>query len=256
MWRTKFPYLGLGASALMAVIAWRSVEVMGTRGAITGPAYFTASINMSSTIIIPIFATIFAAMSVASETNRGTLRTLLVRPVTRANFLTAKLLTANFYLLLLFAANIAVALVIASGYPIKTALDANISIPGLGEQIAIYGFALLLTILPQVATVCFGFFISAMSSNVGTAIGVSVGLFFSIFTAKQFVHIGSFDLDQWIFTSYFDTAMGIADSKAGGMYESWGKPQIYMLVGTSLASIGIFLKISYRSFVRRDLNGF
>ncbi|MCX7019544.1 MAG: ABC transporter permease subunit [bacterium] len=255
VWRTKFPYLGLAASALMALIARQSVESLSQPGSnITAPSYFVASINMSTTIIIPIFATIFAAMMVAGETSRGTLRTILARPVTRADFLTAKLLTAVFYLLLLLAANAAVALIIAMGYPLKTSFDANIDIPGAAGQFAIFSLALLLTLVPQIATVCFGFFVSVFSASVATSIGVAVGVLLSLQPVKQFIRFGSFDLDEWLFSSYYDTAMRIADNMAMGIYEEWAQTEVYMLLATSFVSILVFLVLSYHSFVRRDLN--
>jgi ABC-2 type transport system permease protein len=255
VWRTKFPYLGLLASALMALIAKQSIEGLSQPGEITAPSYFAASVNMSTTIAIPLFATIFSAMLVASETSRGTLRMLLTRPITRAEFLTAKLAVGTFYLLLLFAANLAVAAVVARGYPIKAPFDKSIDIPGVGQQVLIFAVALGLSILPQLATVCFGFFVSVLSNNVASAIGVAVGVLLSLQPVKHFIRWGAFDLDTWLFSSYYDTAMGIADSKAGGMlFETWRQEKIYLLVLTSVVSAVVLLAISYRSFLRRDLN--
>ena len=253
-WRTKFPYLGIVASALMALIAKQSAEGLSQPGSITAASYFTASINMSTTIVVPIFATIFAAMLIAGETSRGTLRTILVRPVYRSEFMTAKLLAGLFYLILLVLANVLTALVIATNYPLTAPFDKNIQLPGAIEQVGIYAIGLALTIIPQIATVCFAFFISTVSASVATSIGVAVGLLLSLQPIKQFIRFGSFDLDTWMFSSYYDSAMGIADSMAAGIYETWGQEKIYMLLGTSLVSIGIFVGISYWYFMRRDLN--
>lgn len=254
VWRTKLPYLGLAASALMALIARQSMEGLSQPGAITAPSYFTASINMSTTVIIPIFATIFAAMLVAAESSRGTLRTVLTRPITRADFLTAKLLMGSFYLLLLFAANIIPALLIASSYPLRAAFDSGVTIPGYFDQLRIFSLALALTFLPQLATVCFGFLISVWSVNVATAVGLSVGLLLSLQPIKHWIRFGEFDLEPWLFSSYYDKAMGIADSKAGGIPEVWGQSGIYLLIATSLISMAVFIFLSYRSFLKRDLN--
>lgn len=253
-WRTKFPYLGIVASALMALVAKQSAEGLSQPGTITSSAYFAASINMSTTIVIPIFATIFAAMLVASETSRGTLRMVLTRPVSRGDFLTAKLLTGLAYLVILMLANIIPALLIARGYPIKPHDDVSITVPDPVAQIGIFGLAVLLTALPLAATVCFGFLVSVLSASVATAIGVAVGLLLSMQPIKQFIHFGSFELAPWLFSSYYDTAVGIADSKAGGMYEVWTQGSIYMLFATSLASAAVFTAIAYRSFLKRDLN--
>ncbi|MCX7717957.1 MAG: ABC transporter permease [Candidatus Sumerlaeaceae bacterium] len=253
-WRTKLPYVGLVASALMALVARQSVEGLSRPGTITAPSYFAASVNMSTTIIVPIFATIFAAMLVAGETSRGTLRTILVRPVTRREFLTAKLLSGMTYLFLLMLANVVPALVIASGYPAVAYADRGIGLPGPAQQVGIFALALALTLIPQAATVCFGFFISTLAPNVATAIGLAVGLLLSLEPIKQFVRFGAFELETWLFTSYYDTAIGIADSKASGIYEVWGQWKVWMLLGTSLVSSLVFLAVAYRVFARRDLN--
>lgn len=254
VWRTKFPYLGIMASALMALIARQSMEAMSQPGRITAPDYLTASVNMATTLVVPIFAAIFGAMLVASEASRGAFRTILTRPVTRAEFLSAKLLSGLAYLFLLIGANIAVALLIASSYPLKVPFDPNITVPGLPQQIPIFAVGLLLSAVPQIATVCFAFFVSVLASNGSTAVGVAVGLLLSIQPAKHYVRFGSFELEPWVFSSYYDTAMRIAGSKAAGMYEVWNQPDIYWLLATSGATSAVLVLIAYRVFLRRDLN--
>jgi ABC-type transport system involved in multi-copper enzyme maturation permease subunit len=253
-WYTKLPYLGVACSALMALIAKQSVESFAQPGEITASSYFSASINLSSTLTTWVFSTIFASMLVASETSRGTFRTLLIRPVSRIEFLSAKLLSGIAYMLLLFATNAGVSLAIARGYPLAGAFDSRIEIPGAAEQIGTYSIALLLSLLPQIAAVCFGFVVSVLSANVGTAVGVSLGLLLSLQTAKQFIRIGEFELNRWVFNTYYDEAMRIASIKASGMYEVWLQDKVFFLIGTSLVSAAVFVTIGFWSFLRRDLN--
>lgn len=248
-WRTRFPYLGLLASALMALIARQSIETMS--GEIIAASYLTASINMAATLIIPIFATIFAAMAVASESYRGTLRTVLTRPVTRAEFLTAKLALALTYLVFLFAANLIPALLIAQNYPLFAPGDDPALFPGAVEQGAIYAAAIAITFLPLAATVCFGFAVSALSSNPATAIGVAVGILLSIEPLK---HIGNVGLETWFVSSYYATATGTAlelTQRISGA--SWTSTKIFWLYGISALTAAVFLATSYASFLRRDL---
>ncbi len=254
VWRTKFPYLGLAASALMAFVAMQSVNDVGQPGSLTGAVYFTTSVNMATTLVVPVFTIIFGAMLVAGETTRGTLRTLLVRPVTRGDLLTAKLLTGVFYLLLLFAANVGTALVVGRNLPLKSPFDGNVPVPGLGEQVGVFAWALVLSLLPQLATLCFAFFVSVFSANVATAVGVAAGVWLTVQPAKEFVRFGGFELSEWLFQSYYDEAIKIANNKAGGMYELWAQPDIYMLVGTSVVTGAALIAFSYWSFLRRDLN--
>lgn len=253
-WRTKFPYLGIGVSALMAVIARQSMEGLQTGGdGITAPGYFTTAVNMNSTFILPIFVTIFAAMLVASETSRGSLRTILTRPVTRVDFLTGKLLTGAVYLLLMFFTNIVTALIIARGYPVRASFD-RVSTPDLPHLVGIFSIALSLTLLPLLAAVSFGFMVSVFSASVATAIGVAVGLLFTVQAVKDLVPLGNIEPGNYVFLSYLDTAMGIADSKATGVYEVWDQSKVFLMVGTSVATIIICVALSYRSFLKRDLN--
>lgn len=254
-WRTKFPYLGIAASALMALVAQKQIEAFSRASRPTFAEYLSTSINLSSTWIIPIFSTIFASMIVAAETSRGTLRTILVRPVSRADFLTAKLLMAIFYLLVLFAANLAVALIIGKNLPWQAiGEDRPDLLPGGGAQIALFAIAVGLSLLPQIATVVYGVFVSVMSVNVATAIGFALGLLFTLQIAKEKVRFGDFELDQWIFSSYYDTAVGIATGKAQGVYEAWNDTKVYFLVGTSVLTALVLAGIAYARFTRRDLN--
>lgn len=254
IWRTKFPYFGLLASALSALIAKQGVGTANP-DEMTLATYLQISLNLCSTLIAPIFGVVFAAMLVASETSRGTHRMVLPRPVYRSQFLTSKLLTGLSYMLLLFAAHLAVALPLAMQYPLKTAYDEHVPIPGGSEQSLFFAAALALTLLTHAATVCFGFLISVLSTNVATAIGVAVGVLLSLLPVSVFVRFGDFRLGDWLFSSYFDTAIGVANEKAQLISgATWAQPPIYMLVVTSVGSCVAFLVVSYWYFTRRDLN--
>ncbi len=254
VWRTKLPYIGLACSALMAFIARQSVESFAQPGEISAFEYFISSIILSSTLTTPIFATIFAALSVAGETSRGTLRTILVRPVTRGQFLVAKWLSAVFYLMLLIAANAAVAILVARSYPLRSALDQSIELPSLAQQVLICSYALFLSLIPQLATVCFGFFISVLAASGGTAVGLALGLYLTITAAKQFISIGGYELNQFVFSTYYDLPLKIADAKIGGMFEQWWQERTVFMLATSLTPIVIFLAASFWLFLKRDLN--
>ena len=254
VWRTKFPWLGLAASALMALVARQSVTEGGNPGEMTAAVYFTTSMNVAATVIVPVFSVIFGAMLVSSETTRGTIRTLLVRPITRADFLTAKLLTGLTYVVLLLLANVTAALPIAAGYPLRTAFDAGVPIPDAVEQVRLFAVAIGLSLLPQVATMCFGFFVSVFSANVATSVGVAAGMWLTLQPVKEFVRFGRFDLADWLFLNYYDAAMKVANDKAGGMYALFTQQNVTMLASTSVVAIVVFVVASYASFIRRDLN--
>jgi ABC-2 type transport system permease protein len=254
VWRTKVPYVGLACSALMALIARQSVESFAQPGEVTAFSYFVSSVILSSTLTTPIFATVFAALTVASETSRGTLRTVLVRPITRGQFLVAKMLSAVVYLILLFCANALVAAIIAQRYPLKSTFDPLVELPPLTSQVALCFLGCLLSLLPQLATVAFAFMVSVLAGSGGTAVGIALGLLLTLTAAKQFISIAGYELSQFVFSTYYDLPMKIADAKIAGMYETWFQDRMYYMIGTSVIPIALFLGISFWVFLRRDLN--
>jgi ABC-type transport system involved in multi-copper enzyme maturation permease subunit len=246
--------MGLGFSALMAVVAKHTVERMGAPGELSTRVYLVANLNLLSTSIIPIFSTVFASTLMASETSRGTLRMLLPRPIYRSHFLHAKLVTGMLYLLLMFAVNLAVAVPIALSYPPKNIFDAGPEMPSLSGQAVIFCIATALTVLPHMATVCFALLVSVLSRSVATAIGVAVGIVLCLLPI-QIIRIGQIRLGDYLFSSYYDDAIGIGDSIASGFPETWNQENMHMLLITSFVTALVCLAIAYRVFTRRDLNG-
>ncbi|MCX7626700.1 MAG: ABC transporter permease [Candidatus Sumerlaeaceae bacterium] len=254
VWRTKLPYIGLACSALMALVAKQSVESFAQPGEVTSFTYFISSIILSATLTTPIFATVYAALSIASETSGGTLRTILVRPVTRTHFLVAKAFSSVFYLVLLFVANAVVAAFIAQGYPTRTSFDAMIESPPFLVQMALCFMGILLSLLPQLATIAFAFLVSVLASSGGSAVGIALGLLLTVTAAKQFISIGGYEIRQFVFSTYYDQPMKIALAKIGGMYETWFQESTYYMLGTSLTAIVVCLAVGFYVFLRRDLN--
>lgn len=253
--RLKLPWMGLAFSALTAFLAQHNVERAALPGELNSRVYLKTSLLMASTAIIPIFSTVFAATLIAAETSRGTLRMLLPHPISRASFLHAKLLTGLFYLFLMFLANLAVALPIASTYPFLSTIDEGMDIPGLPAQVGIFTLGLILTYLPHAATVCFAMLVSILSRSVATAIGVAVGIIFCLLPIQVFVSIGTVDIGDYIFSSYYDSALGVVDLISSGFHESWNQENMRLLLSTSLVSSAVFLATAYLVFTRKDLNG-
>jgi hypothetical protein len=89
---------------------------------------------------------------------------------------------------------------------------------------------------------------------VATAIGVAVGIVLCLFPI-QIIRVGNFRLGDYMFVSYYDDAIGIGDSLASGIPESWNQDKMHLLVLTSVITAALCLAIAYRVFTRRDLNG-
>ncbi|GIX45431.1 MAG: hypothetical protein KatS3mg130_1839 [Candidatus Sumerlaea sp.] len=83
----------------------------------------------------------------------------------------------------------------------------------------IYLTAIGLALIPQIAALAFGFVISVIAKNAGTAVGMAVGLLLSVQAAKEFVQIGEVEVRRYVFSSYFDEPFRIASTKISGVYE-------------------------------------
>lgn len=248
--RAWVPWMGLGASALVAWVARQSLETMG-RGELTLPAYLAGSLTMASTTVVPLFAVVFAAGSVAGETGRGTHRAMLSRPVSRAEWLTAKLLTAWTYVVMLFAANLTAAVWFGRRYAMAAAADRDLPIPDTLSQAGLLAAAVSLALLPHFATAAFGFLVSVVSGSAGTAIGVAVG---TLLTLTPLKHVDGLGLEPWVVSTYYDTPFGIAADRGAGMYEAWDQPKVWWLLGVSAATAAVCLITAFGLFARRDLN--
>jgi ABC-type transport system involved in multi-copper enzyme maturation permease subunit len=91
--RQKFPYFGLGVVVLLAVFWTPNISLMtGPNVDLNGYLVVIKGLISAVTLPIPIFACIMASLIVASETAGGTYRNVLSRPVSRFEFLTAKVL--------------------------------------------------------------------------------------------------------------------------------------------------------------------
>ena len=259
--RQKFPYLGMAAVILLAVFWVRGIRQMA------GPAVEMNAFTMvikgaisAITSLIPLFGAIFALVLVASETDSGTYRNVLSRPIHRTTFLTAKILFAFSYTLLLVVLFVAVAvLVTLTARPFGPILDNGAVVYSLGRMIGVCAAAFLLTLVPLFAIVSFGILVSTASRSLTGALGIGIGTLIMIDPIKYLVRWGNWKFSDYVLTTYLDTALNVADQAASGFDYEW-LPRGWWLSdlgwGLTLSGLGIviFLGASYVIFLRRDLN--
>ena len=94
-----------------------------------------------------------------------------------------------------------------------------------------------------------------VNSNALSIIAAGTKIVGDIDTDPQTKNPGDVKLGDYMFSSYYDEAIGLGDSIASGIPESWNQDNMHMLLITSVVSSAIFLAIAYRVFTRRDLNG-
>lgn len=176
MWRHPFPLRPPGTAG--------GEFVMGGK-ANTAPmlAYLLLRIPVATTLLLPTMLAVFAGGLLAGERQLGTLRVLLVRPVTRPALFIAKLLTAWVYALVLTAFLGVFSLLV--GYALFGAGDL-VPLPDSGRLVIFshlqalgrlaIGYALTAGALTAVASL--GLFFSSLCDNPLTAAGLTVAFLF------------------------------------------------------------------------------
>jgi Cu-processing system permease protein len=245
--RDRFLWLSLAVQALMAFVARHgAIALAGSRG-VDGPAYVVFSMNLAGTLTTPLLSAIFAAGLVAGEVGRGTLRPLLAWPVSRSTVLFAKAIMASLVAFLLTLTHLAATVLIAAQMPLEAGADPDFPLRTVSQVWAELSIAVLVGLLPLLATVFFGLLISVHCNQGGTAIGVTVGLLLVAEPAKLLLPEG---WDRWIFSSHFDTATAIASSRMDQIPAQWMGSELGTLAISCAAALILFFAASWFRFQR------
>ncbi len=135
-WTVAAVFVPLGLMLLSAVILFTSAKFSKTYDV----ARFAASVNIS--LVVPLAASLFGVALVAADVKDGWLRTLLIRPVSRQNYLLIKM--AAVYTSVVFTIVVAGILpnVIVSSFFVKGEVHFD-----LGRVLAVHGVFLLQAVL-------------------------------------------------------------------------------------------------------------
>jgi ABC-type transport system involved in multi-copper enzyme maturation permease subunit len=253
---TKFLYLGIILCAALPFFCSEGFKQMGLDDDLNGFSFITNSTQAAMTSLIPMFILIHASLLIVTETSNGTFRDILVHPLSRTEFLTAKVLTGLIYILVLISVNLLSAIIICIWrYPFDTIIeDGEILVSSL-KLVSSLSVAYLIVLLPLAGVFSFGFFISSISRSFIGSIGFSLGIYIGIEPFKFLIPIGEHHLDRYLFSSYLDAPFSILNDLAAGMEISWNSPKISWCIGLSVFSMLIFFISSFLIFLRRDLNG-
>lgn len=209
--------------------------------------------NAGISMIISLFTIIVAAGIVANEYRWGTIKLLLIRPISRT-----KILFAKFTSVLLFSISMLVFLFVASliigaiffginGWNpelIQMGADGIEEVSILKEILTQYG----LNMVNLVMMATFALMISALFRNSAMAIGLAIFLMFTGNTIVNFV--AEYDWSKYILfantnlSQYFGNGSPVVDSMTLGF-------SITMLV----VYFVLFLLVSWLSFSKRDIAG-
>ncbi|WP_058305822.1 ABC transporter permease subunit [Gracilibacillus massiliensis] len=209
--------------------------------------------NAGLAMLISLFTIIIAAGIVSNEFRWGTIKLLLIRPISRT-----KILFAKFVSVLLFSISLQIFLFLSSlliGLIFFGINGLNPSIVQMGaegiEEVSVFSeiiteYGLYMVNLIMMAT--FAFMISTIFRNSGMAIGLAIFLMLTGNTVMTF--LAEYDWAKFILFANTNLRQYIGD----------GNPIIEgMTLGFSITVLAvyfvIFLLVSWLSFTRRDVAG-
>ena len=191
---------------------------------------------------------IYSATLISTELSSGSIRMILTRPLRRREYLIAKLLHGLAYTLALNG----IALLTAIGL---VQLLGNLSGIYFGdeliytdtEMIRTLFVTMLLTFLPQCASVSFALFMSTATKNPAAAVGGTVGFWIALETLKH-----PLDAQRYLFSTYAESPWTVFNDRCNG-FESSFLPEAWWGIGISLAYIVVFGALTLYIMGRRNL---
>lgn len=195
-----------------------------------------------------IMLLVFCSSLVASEMERGAIRGTLVRPVTRREFLSAKLLLGYSYAALL------VAIVAFSSWAVAWTLGDLLGVHLGGElvytgasMIRAYAFGALLTLLPLCAGASVAVFFSTATRSASTAITLSLATWIVSDLLKYPLNIAPL-----LFTTYLEAPWQVFSHRCDALDQPWF-PMVWQCILSSAAAITVAAGLAFAVFSRRNL---
>jgi ABC-type transport system involved in multi-copper enzyme maturation permease subunit len=193
----------------------------------------------------------FSGSLVAAETDSGTLKNVLVRPVKRHEFILAKAAALFVYCLVIV---IVTALLSMLAGALFYGLG-DLAIPETGEvyrtrpeMLMNMGVSYLMDLFSIYTVGCMGLFISVAINNAGWAVITSLVVYFPVMFLKNFEF-----MSPWIFTSYMDLGQSILREMAVVKSKAW-TPDIYSFFAVNILTAIVFLSVSLLLFRRKEVH--
>jgi ABC-type transport system involved in multi-copper enzyme maturation permease subunit len=213
----------------------------------SGYLFLLLSTQTSISFVGVILILIFCSMLISAETSTGTLQMILINPISRLEFFIGKAIAGMIFSFILFISTILTALIIGGihfGY--GDYVEGEITLFTKGEIFLNIFYCFSLLLIPLFAFCCYGLLISVFTSNVGSAIGFSVGsiLFLDVIREKL-------NLSRFLFQSYIETPFEIVKNVTEGFDINW-KPDIFSCIGVPAIWIIFCLCIGFLFLSRKD----
>ncbi len=216
-------------------------------GLITSNGLYVALASLLALVsfLLPLLAAMSGSQTIAGEAENGTLRTVLMQPVSRGAVLMAKWLIANLYialglLILLVGALIAGGSIF--GLDRMTLLTGQVI--GIGNGIGLICVAYLFALVAMATVVSLAVTFSTLTNSGLTAVAATLVLVIIMLVLGSF---SVFDfLKPYLFTSHFDAWVGFFKSPV-----EWG-PIVDALINFAVWIIGL-TTVAYLVFRRKDI---
>lgn len=190
----------------------------------------------------------YSAATISSELRSGTIRTTLLRPVHRHEFVAAKLLLAFTFAAVISAVAGAAAWVLAAVLGDVTgvsyggeALYSNLA------MLRTYLLGMVLAVFPLSAAGAYGVMMSSLTRSTGAAVGAAVGIWVALDIAKYPLRIAPF-----LFSSWVEAPWNVFVRRADGLDPAW-LPDAALVVLVSVAWTAAFGLVAAYAVSRRNL---
>ena len=246
-------YVSLAALAVVIAIIFVVAQLLDRTTGILGlNGYSVVAIISTWTVgtwgIGLVLIMVLAASLVAVEAGGGTLKTVLTRPVTRMDFIAAKMIV----LLISAASLVAVILVLSlilggSFYGLGAVGERDYVIHSRLQMLSNMLYAYGLLILPLFATSTIALFFSVTIKSVVGAILASLGTYFILNLLRGIPRLGDYTIN-----SYINYPLELVGDMASGLPPVW-LPWLYQCLAASFIYILIFGGASALVLYRKDI---
>lgn len=242
--------LWAGAGLVFAGVAggfWLAPVVQDGRGDYAYAAQATA-LALHTFGIFAIL--VFCAGLLSSELASGVIRTVLVRPIRREEYVAAKILAGMTYafVLALLCAGAIWAVIYAIGDRTGVTFGGE-TLYSHSEMLRGYFQGMLIGLPPLAALCAWGVFASSTTRNPAAAVGIAVGGWLLIDAMKY-----PLGIDAYVFTSYFEQALQPYRDQIDGLNTPWW-PMPLQALGVSAGSFVVFSAGAMLIMNRRNLSG-
>lgn len=207
--------------------------------ALNGLYATVVSLSLLGAFLLPMFAAMAGSQTLAGEAENGTLRSVLMQPVSRGALLMAKWVVANTYIGIAFLLILVSSLVAGGAFFGIRGFDLMYGpgVAGLGESFAliIQGYAFLF--FGMMSVVSLTLLLSAFTNSALAAMAGGLGLVTVMIVLGNLPQLDF--LDPYVFTAHFDTFLEFFTSRPDRGAISQGL--INFAVWTALTTTGAWL---------------